>query len=88
MTVVAKSLLGHEFIYSAPSAHAVAAEKAQAVCDELNKLRFMLNGENETWFVHDVDQYDRAFAYAQDQRFTWGKRGLIRKFTYDWVNAL
>ena len=88
MTIVAKSLRGHEFMYNPRSAHAVAERKAKAICDELNKLKYLLNNDNEVWYVHEVDQYDIApFEYAQDQRFTWGKRGLIRKFTHDWVRS-
>ena len=54
MTVVAKSLRGHEFMYNPRSAHAVAERKAKAICDELNKLKYLLDNENEVWYVHEV----------------------------------
>ena len=84
MTVVAKSLRGHEFMYNPRSAHAVAERKAKAICDKLNELNYLLDNENEVWYVHEVDQYDTAYVFAEGQRFTWGKRGLIRKFTNYW----
>ena len=84
MVVVAKSVRGHEFLYNPRSAHAVSARKANSICKELNKLKYLLDNENEVWYVHEVDQYDAARVYAEEQRFTWGKRGLIRKFTNYW----
>lgn len=86
MTIVAKSVVGHEFLYDPRSAHEVSAQKANAICKELNRLKYLLDNENEVWFVLEVDQYDTARVYAEEQRFTCGKRGLIRKFTNYWRN--
>lgn len=85
MTVVAKSVAGQEFLYDPRSAHAVEKHKAKAICDKLNELKYLLNNDNEVWYVHEVDQYDTARVYAEEQRFIWSKkRGLIRKFTNYW----
>jgi len=79
MTIIAKSLIGQEFMYNAKTAHKVAKTSAKAICEALNKARFMLN-DGETWFVHEVGAYDNAYAYAEWQAFT-RRNGAIRRVT-------
>ena len=81
MTVLAKSVKGQEFFYNARSAHFVSERNAKAICKMLNELRYLLDKDNEVWFIHEVDQYDNAYYYAQDQRFTLYKGMLKRKFS-------
>lgn len=78
MKVVALSVKGQEFLYKASTAHKVAEEKAQKVADALNEVKYKLDG-NYVWYVHDVDQYDDAYYYAEAQRFTYGKNGAIKR---------
>ena len=79
MKVVAKSVKGNEFLYSAKSAHKVAKASAEAICKALNDSNYDLKN-GETWFVHDVDKYDNAFQYAEWQSFT-RRNGTIRRVT-------
>lgn len=78
MTVLAKSVEGQEFLYSASSAHKVAKAAVGKVCEALNKLKYNLK-EGEVWYKHDVDEYDSAFDYAQTQRFVFCSNGSIRE---------
>ena len=59
-------------------AHKVAEAKAQKVADALNGINYKLD-DKHVWYVHDVDQYDNAFYYAESQRFTYGKNGTIKR---------
>lgn len=78
MLVLAKSVKGQEFLYSAPSAHAVAKKSAEQICSTLNEIRYGLK-DNEVWYIHDVSEYDTAFDYAQFQKFYYTARGLKEK---------
>ena len=78
MLVVAKSQKGAEFLYAPESAHQVAKAHAAQVRDMLNFVGWELK-EGETWFLHEVDQYDDAFCYASAQRFTWSKGALTER---------
>ncbi len=69
MKIVAKSIKGKEFMYSAKSAHKVSERSANLICKLLNDINYHLN-EGETWFIHDVDKYDTAYEYASFQAFT------------------
>lgn len=69
MKIVAKSVKGHEFMYSAKSAHKVSERSANLICKALNSANYDLK-DGETWFVHDVNQYDSAYDYASYQAFT------------------
>lgn len=77
MKIVAKSVKGHEFMYNPTSAHEVSNNSAEYICKVLNNYRFNLKGD-ETWFIHDVDKYDRAYDYAMYQRFTV-RNGVVKQ---------
>jgi len=78
MIVVARAIKGHEFLYSAASAHRVAEKKAQKIADALNRAEYGITPE-QTWFVYDVGMYDNAYAYGEMQGFQLRKDGTIRK---------
>lgn len=78
MTVVARSVKGKEFLYSASSAHRVAPKKAQIIADALNRAEYGITPD-QTWFVHDVGPYDNAYGYGSLQGFQMRKDGTIRK---------
>ena len=79
MKIIAKSVKGQEFLYSAKTAHKVSNASANAICKALNDAKFELK-EGETWHVHDVDQCDNAYQYAEWQAFT-RRNGAIRRVT-------
>ena len=77
MLVVAKSLKGQEFLYNARSSHAVPKTSAKKICQALNDIRYELK-DDEVWHVHEVDQYDIAFLYAEGQKFCFQNKKLVR----------
>lgn len=87
MKIVAITKDGSEFIYSAKSAHRVAQNKITYVLDVLNKYRYLLKDDTEKWFVYDIDEYDKAYAYSAYQRFAVSKTGIVKdKPTYSYYN--
>ena len=78
MLIIAKSVPGHEYIYSPATAHKVPKASAERMKNVLNTCRYKLK-DNETWFVHEVDKYDTAFDYAQFQSFRFYKGTLYEK---------
>ena len=69
MKVIAKSIKGREFIYDASSARKVSERSAEKILKVVNDMRWHLK-DNEVWHIHDVDSYDNAYYYAQNQAFT------------------
>lgn len=87
MKVLAITRNEQEFIYNAKSAHRVAQNKVKYVLDVLNKYRYLLKDDSEKWFVYDVDEYDKAYAYSAYQRFSVSKTGIVTdKPTYSYYN--
>jgi hypothetical protein len=80
MLVLAKSIEGQEFLYSARSARRVSARSAEKIRDAINAARWNLN-EGEVWHLHEVDEYDNAFFYAERQSFTI-RKGVISARNY------
>ena len=68
MIILAKSVKGQEFLYSYQSAHRVAKTRADEICKALNNLGYQLN-EGEVWHKHEVDSYDSASVFAENQKF-------------------
>lgn len=84
MIVVAKSVEGAEYMYSAKSAHQVKGMTAQKMCDFLNKQKHDLR-EHEVWFVHDVGPYDNAYGYGAIQMFEKNRNGqIVKKGVREW----
>lgn len=80
MKVLAKTIKGQEYLYSARSAHKVSARSAKTILDIVNEYRFQLK-ENEVWHIYDVGQYDAAYDYAQFQSFTI-RNGVVTARAY------
>ena len=78
MTILAKTIIGKEFIYSVSSAHKVNKKKADYIAECLNNCGFMLK-DGEKWHVYEVDQYDKASIYAEDQTFYITKGGALKR---------
>ena len=76
MIVVAKSVEGAEYMYSAKSAHQVKGMTAQKMCEFLNSQKHDLR-EHEVWHVHEVGPYDNAYAYAETQIFEKNRNGKV-----------
>ena len=77
MFVVAKSVKGHEYMYSAKTAHKVSKASANYICKVLNEYNFNLK-EGEVWHVHEVGTLDNAYDFAQIQKFT-NRKGIVKR---------
>lgn len=80
MKVLAISKKDHEYLYNAASAHKVAARSAERIATALNKINYKLK-PGQIWFIHDVDSYDNASIYAEDQKF-YIYKGTIKEQIY------
>lgn len=78
MKIVAKSVKGKEFLYSARSAHQVKGLSAEKMAEFLNTQKHDLKA-NEVWHVHDVGPYDNAYGYGAIQMFERKRNGQIVK---------
>lgn len=81
MLVLAKSVAGREFLYSAESAHKVTKRDAGKIAEILNAAAHDLK-PGETWYPHTIDEYDTAaWTYASDYRqsFTLTKTGAVKE---------
>lgn len=77
MVIVAKAILGKEYLYNASSAHEVSKNSAQLICASLNSARYNL-AEKEIWKVMEVDKYDLAYDYGHLQYFKKYKNSIRR----------
>lgn len=73
MIVVAIAVAGAEYLYSPKTAHKVNAQKAQKIVALLNAAKYGINDDAHTWHAYEVDRYDDAFVWAEDQEFRLGK---------------
>ena len=78
MKIVAKSVKGKEFLYSARSAHQVKGLAAEKMAEFLNAQKHDLKAD-EVWHVHDVGPYDNAYGYGAIQMFERKRNGQIVK---------
>lgn len=78
MKVIAKTMIGSEFIFKPQSAHYVSGKSADQVADCLNTLRYSLK-DGEKWYVYEIDQYDTAYDYAQMQSFYIARNGSLKR---------
>ena len=81
MKVIAKTIKGREFMYNPRSARKVSARSAEMILKVVNDFRFQLSGDNETWHIYNIDKYDTAFIYAQNQAFTI-RNGIVTARCY------
>ena len=78
MVVLAKAVLGKEFLYDASSSHEVSKASADVICKALNDAKYQLK-EGEVWYrYNDFCQYSGGWPYACGQKFTKYK-GRIRE---------
>ncbi len=78
MVVLAKSIAGQEFMYSARSAHKVPAKRAAAIRDALNGIRYDLK-DGQIWHLHEIDEFDAAYDFAEMQKFYVNKSGALKE---------
>ena len=76
MTIIARTIKGQEYLYSIGSAHAVTNSKAEQIRDILNAHEYGITPE-QTWWIYEISEYDRAYDYAMYQRFTLHKDGRL-----------
>ena len=81
MKVIAKSIKGAEFWYNPETAHKVSERSAETILKVLNDCKYKLQNEKEVWHIHDVYPIDKAYAYAESQKFTI-RKGTVRAITY------
>lgn len=80
MKIIAKAIPGSEFIYQVQSAHKVSSRSAEKICGILNSFKYGIS-DKEVWHSYDIDEYDRAFAYAECQEFKI-RKGLVQEIRY------
>lgn len=83
MLILAKSHKGHEYMYVAESARQVGKAGAVAIRDALNESQYHLK-EGYVWWLHEVDQYDNAYYYAQGRTFRRRKGKVIDSWKGRW----
>ena len=79
MKILAISQKGHEFLYNPKTAHRVPERSATTIRDICNEHGYQLK-EGQVWHIHEIDQYDTAYDYAQRQRFSI-RKGVVM---YHW----
>lgn len=82
MLVIAMSKENKEFLYIARTARQASRASAEKICKIANENKFLFSCyPGYVWHVHEVDQYDTAFAYAQNQKFTI-RNGIVKSVIY------
>ena len=70
MLILAKTVKGKEYAYSARSARKVSARSAEKILQIVNQYAFQLDtSKGEIWHIYDVGVYDVAYDYAMCQSF-------------------
>ena len=78
MLVAALSVKGQEFFYKANTARKVSRASGQKIVDIANECQFLFSAyPGHVWYLHEVDQYDVAFDFAQYQKFTI-RNGIVK----------
>ena len=71
MKIIAKTIKGQEFMYSASSAGKVSNASADKICAIVNEHKTMLGAkENEYFKVYEIDRYSKAWDFAQFRAYT------------------
>ena len=82
MLVLAMSKENSEFLYVARTARQVSRASAEKICKIANENKFLFSCyPGYVWHVHEVDQSDSAFDYAQSQKFTI-RGGIVKSVVY------
>ena len=78
MTIIAKTRTGREYMYIPRTARKVSKKSANAICDIVNKYKYLLDTDRcECWHVYEISEYDAAFDFAQYQSFTM-RNGIVK----------
>lgn len=82
MLVLAMSKKDKEYLYIARTARQVSKASAQKICDIANENNFLFSCyPGYIWHIHEIDKYDTAFNYAQNQKFTI-RNGIVKSVIY------
>lgn len=82
MIVIAMAKKNAEFIYISRTARQVSKASAEKICNIVNECEFLYSCyPGYVWRVHEVDKYDSAFDYAQNQKFTI-RNGIVKSVVY------
>lgn len=80
MKVLAISCEGKEYMYIASSARKVSEKSSGYIKKVVNENRYLLK-PGQVWYVHYVDEYDRAYDYATCQSFRV-RKGIVSDVKY------
>ena len=80
MKIIAKAVIGHEYLYSKASAHSVPVASAEKIRHYLNTEKHDLS-DYETWFLYDVDEWEYENCFAPFQSFHIRKNRLYESFS-------
>lgn len=69
MKMIAKAVLGKEFIYDRKTAHKVSERGAADICRALNDRKYQLK-DGQIWHVYDCGWYESEYTGAAYQQFT------------------
>ena len=78
--VLAKAVLGKEFVYHSLSVHSVSARSAEKIRDILNDCKYMLL-PGETWHIYEYDPYSSMAIFAETQKF-YIRNGIVKRTYY------
>lgn len=82
MLVLAMSKKDSEFIYIPRTARQVSKASAEKIRNIANECRFLYSYyPGYEWSIHEIDTYDTAFDYAQNQKFTI-RNGIVKSVIY------
>ena len=79
MKILAIAPKGKEFIYDYTTAHKVSKRAAVTIRDILNHLNYKLSS-GYIWYIYDIDTYDTAYVYAEEQSFSVYKNHIKERF--------
>lgn len=79
--MIAKTLIGSEYVYDRNSAHAVAKSSAEIICKALNDIRHQLK-DGEIWHVYDAGWYEQEWTAAGCQKFIRRNGGIAEVRMY------
>lgn len=65
MKLIAKTQKGLEFMHSRNDSFFAPNSSAQKMCDILNKNKYHIKNDNETWFVYDYDFSQNNYCFRK-----------------------
>ena len=83
MKILAQAVKEREYLYDPRTAHKVSNASGERIRDALNRSGYGLKS-GRVWHMYDVDEYDTAYDFAQDQAFKV-YRGSIREARRAWA---